>query len=123
MKAGQDVNGGRLREGDLVRYTVVVRNTGNVPATGVVVTDELPARTTFVQNEAPAGVIGKLAAPPAGAHHRGQVVFTVTSPLAPGASLRIPFLVRLDGQVPDGATIENVARVKSDHVDGFDLRQ
>ncbi|WP_338078708.1 DUF7507 domain-containing protein [Amycolatopsis lexingtonensis] len=41
-----DVTGGPFREGDTVPFRITVRNTGDVPLTGLHVTDEQAARTT-----------------------------------------------------------------------------
>jgi uncharacterized repeat protein (TIGR01451 family) len=41
-KTAEDVNGGELVIGDLIRYTLMVSNTGTNPAYNVLVTDDLP---------------------------------------------------------------------------------
>lgn len=46
-KTGVDLNGGALEPGDVIRYTVTARNTGN-RAVEVVLTDGIPANTSYV---------------------------------------------------------------------------
>lgn len=47
-KIVEDLNGGELRPGDALRYTLTVRNTGDAEATGAVLTDVLDPNLTFV---------------------------------------------------------------------------
>ncbi|WP_434044989.1 MULTISPECIES: DUF3344 domain-containing protein [Sorangium] len=47
-KTVTDVNGGRLRPGDVLQYTVDVVNSGNDASVGTVLTDPLPAGVTYV---------------------------------------------------------------------------
>jgi len=48
-----DVNSnGFVDPGDTLRYTITMTNSGNVAATGVVLTDAVPANTTYVGNSA-----------------------------------------------------------------------
>src|SRR5206468_11272013 len=39
---------GIVDPGDVLRYTITVQNHGKIPATGVVLTDSVPANTTYV---------------------------------------------------------------------------
>ena len=43
-----DVNGGSLRPGDILEYTVTITNTGNDASSNTVMTDALPAGVTYV---------------------------------------------------------------------------
>lgn len=43
-----DLNGGEVQPGDVLEYTVVVRNTGSESATNVVFRDTIPVGTTYV---------------------------------------------------------------------------
>src|SRR3989441_739252 len=78
--------------GGNLTYTLSYSNTGNANATGVVLTDTVPANTTFVSATAggtlASGVVtwsvGNLAA---GASGSVQMVVRVASPLANGTSL------------------------------------
>ena len=47
MKTVKDMNGGTIRPGDLLRYTIVVKNEGNDVASGVNLVDELPVGVTY----------------------------------------------------------------------------
>ncbi|ABW30179.1 conserved domain protein [Acaryochloris marina MBIC11017] len=46
-KTVTDVNGGDLNPGDILEYTITYQNTGNDNATDVVLTDAIPANTTY----------------------------------------------------------------------------
>src|SRR5262249_30330577 len=41
---------GVVDPGDVLRYTITVKNSAAIPATGVVLTDAVPANTTYVTN-------------------------------------------------------------------------
>ncbi len=47
-KTARDVNGGALVEGDVIRYTLMVTNPHSVAVSGVVISDVIPAHTTYV---------------------------------------------------------------------------
>jgi uncharacterized repeat protein (TIGR01451 family) len=47
-KSVSDLNGGSTLPGDILEYTLAMTNTGNDIATGVVLTDAIPANTTYV---------------------------------------------------------------------------
>ncbi|MBN2002623.1 MAG: DUF11 domain-containing protein [Anaerolineae bacterium] len=47
-KTARDVNGGSLVEGDVIRYTLMVTNPHSVAVSGVVISDVIPAHTTYV---------------------------------------------------------------------------
>jgi uncharacterized repeat protein (TIGR01451 family) len=48
QKTVNDLNGGSVRPGDVLEYTLTFRNTGNDGAINVVARDTLPANTTYV---------------------------------------------------------------------------
>jgi uncharacterized repeat protein (TIGR01451 family) len=48
LKTVSDVNGGSVRPGDVLQYTLALRNSGNDGATATVVRDTLPANATYV---------------------------------------------------------------------------
>lgn len=50
VKTLTDLNGGNLVIGDTVRYTISLSNTGQDTATNVILSDNIPAYTTYVPN-------------------------------------------------------------------------
>ena len=48
VKTATDVNGGDLMIGDVLRYTISLSNTGQDTATNVILSDNIPAYTTYV---------------------------------------------------------------------------
>ncbi len=101
--------------GQTTTYTMTVTNAGDQDATGVVVTDTVPAHTTFSQgssspgwslpDRAPAGSVGTLAVGPLGA----------------GITVTLDFAVDLDTTLPAGTSvITNTAQVGDDGANGSD---
>ncbi len=78
--------------GELLTWTIAYRNTGNAEATGVILTDVLPARTTFVS------------ASGGGTFANGTITWTPGT-LAAGASGSVTLTARLDATFPSGSTI------------------
>ena len=94
--------------GDVLTYVVSVSNTGNQNATGVVVTDALPAWVAFVN------------ASDGGINTNGTVVWQIGS-LAGGSSVTRLVSVRVNASVPSGVTaITNTVTVADDGVNGVD---
>jgi uncharacterized repeat protein (TIGR01451 family) len=99
--------------GDTLTYTIRVTNSGSLAGKNVIVTDSIPANTTYIANSTRVG--GKLVADVGG-----------TSPLVAGLNLgtidfrgnnerEITFQVRITG-TPANSRIENFFTVKSDEV-------
>lgn len=89
---------GTYRPGDLVEYTITVANTGNRPATSVVVTDALPAELTFVSATGGGTLAG------------GTVTWAVGT-LAPGANTVLKVQARLVSPLDDGTVVSNRASI------------
>jgi uncharacterized repeat protein (TIGR01451 family) len=50
LKSATDINGGALLPGDVIQYDLIMRNTGNDPATRTFIIDAIPPNTTYVPN-------------------------------------------------------------------------
>ena len=93
----------------VITYTLTITNSGNVTATGVVITDTVPTYTSFVS------------ASNGGSASAGVVTWSVGS-LGVGASATRTLRVRVDVAVPYGLTdISNTANVSDDGATGVDL--
>jgi uncharacterized repeat protein (TIGR01451 family) len=78
--------------GSNLTYTITYANNGNAPATGVVLTDPIPANTTFVSatnggTKSGSAVTWSLGTLAAGGIGSAQMVVRVTSPLANGTTI------------------------------------
>ena len=114
LNAGPDL---RISKGDggipsypggIITYTINVTNTGTKPASGIVVTDFVPANTTYLFSGAwiPVG---------------GQYITYVVS-LIPGQSWTGSFSVRVNNPVPPGVnSVTNTVGVRDDGTQGPDL--
>ncbi|WP_198293603.1 DUF7507 domain-containing protein [Algoriphagus resistens] len=85
--------------GETVEYTIHVRNTGTVTMTDYLVTDAIPAHTTYVDGSG--GVL-----------NAGVVTFGNLD-IAPGATETVSFSVLVEGNLTDVEFVSNVALVKS----------
>lgn len=95
------------RPGQRVTFTLTVRNTGTLPATGIELRDPLPPHLAFVSATGGAVVAG------------GTVTWTLGS-LAPGASLTVAVSSDVSPSAPHGATVVNTATVQDDGASGAD---
>lgn len=84
--------------GDLLTYTLVLSNSGNVPANNVVITDPIPTGTSFVAGS----VTGATGAPP---------TLTLLSPIPAGGAATVTFQVLVDNAIPTVNPIPNNASV------------
>lgn len=89
--------------GDTLTYTVTLQNTGNIPANNVVVTDIIPAGTTYVSGSATASV--PFTGDP-------TTVITLTNPIPAGGTVTITFKVKLSSSTPPVNPVPNTAMVK-----------
>ncbi len=108
---------GIVDPGDILEYQIIVTNTGAIPATGVILTDTVPANTTYVAdstalNWVSLGSDGGVLPLVAG--------FSIQSGDNPGAgiistgeSAAITFNVRVNGGVATGTLISNQGTISS----------
>ncbi|MFQ3662562.1 MAG: isopeptide-forming domain-containing fimbrial protein [Chloroflexaceae bacterium] len=102
--------------GSAIIYTLSYQNVGNQDATGVTLTETVPANTTF---DAVASTPGWSCT--AGAPAGTTCSFTVGN-LAAGASGSVTFVVRVNNPLPAGVTeVVNAARISDDGSNGADL--
>jgi uncharacterized repeat protein (TIGR01451 family) len=118
---------GIVDPGDVLHYTITVFNNGNVPATGVVLTDSVPANTTYVPDSTTLNGLA-VSDPAAGVAPLSAGVpissSDVTPPLPgpgggtlpPGQSALIEFDLAVDAGVPGGTLIVNQASVGSEQL-------
>ncbi len=92
--------------GDTLTYTVTVNNNGPSNASNVLLSDPLPAGTSFVSEVQTIGPIFTLSAP------GGNIADTV-SILATGASATFAVMVRVNNPSPPGTIVTNTANVSS----------
>jgi len=108
---------GIVDPGEVLRYTIVLSNSGAVPATGVVLTDNVPANTTYVADSlrlngasvGPDGGVSPLIA--------GLSVQSADNPgagiVSAGNSVVVTFEARVNAGVPTGTLIINQGRITS----------
>lgn len=132
LKRWRDVTGGSVIPGDLIEYVIEVRNTGNDTATGVRLTDVLPAGVTLVAGsmQYSKGVNSGSKTDAAGDDQAEYDAATRTltarmgtgadasqpGTLAPGAETWLSFLVKVDPDSP--TTISNQAVVRAAGLQG-----
>jgi uncharacterized repeat protein (TIGR01451 family) len=97
--------------GKNLTYSITVKNNGPTTATGVKLSDSIPANTTFVSFTCPGG--WTCSTPPVGGS--GTVTATNSS-LADGASATFTLVVKVS-LTPNGCTITNTASVTSSSAD------
>ncbi|MBN1889177.1 MAG: DUF11 domain-containing protein [Thermoflexales bacterium] len=91
---------GDIAPGGLLTYTITVRNTGDMTATGVVITDTLPAHTSYVSG---------------GNYDPGtRAVSWVAGSVAIGDLRQWRFIAQVDTGAPVDTVISNVAHISSD---------
>jgi large repetitive protein len=108
---------GIVDPGDVLRYTIVITNFGSTPATGVVLTDEVPNDTSYVADSVrlngatpgPDGGVSPLVA--------GLPVHSADNPgagvISAGSSAVVTFETRVNEGVPAGTLIVNQGRLTS----------
>jgi uncharacterized repeat protein (TIGR01451 family) len=117
VKTASDPPGADWMPGDLVVWTMEITNTGNMEATGIVLTDEIPHLTSyfpesvtldgFSQSDADDGDAGMFAA------IDNRVVVDL-DPIPAGATRVVTFSVGINPNLPNGShVIDNTASVTS----------
>ncbi|MEG2810939.1 MAG: DUF3794 domain-containing protein [Clostridium sp.] len=87
--------------GDTLTYTITVTNTGNTTATGGILTDTIPAGTTFVP-----GSVTVAGAPQPGADPQAGIALP---DIPPGGSVVVTFQVTVDSTLPIPTQVDNTA--------------
>ena len=90
-----------VHPGDQLLYTLVIKNTGNAPATNVQVADTLDGNLAFVSSAQPS----TFAAP--------TVRWTLPVALQPGDSASLQFVAQLAPAIANGTRIDNFALVSA----------
>jgi uncharacterized repeat protein (TIGR01451 family) len=99
--------GGLFNPGDTITYTIVISNVGTAPATGVTVSDTLPANTTWADNVT-------IAPPSAGGTAGTPPIIASGMTMDAGSRVTVTFAVIVDTPLADGVdTITNTACVTS----------
>ena len=115
---------GIVDPGDVLRYTITVQNSAATPATGVVLSDTVPANTTYVENSTllnglPVGQPDNGVSPLESGIDISSSDSTPPLPdpgagtVSPGATAVLQFDLRVDAGTPAGTLISNQALVTS----------
>ncbi|HEX7045565.1 MAG TPA: hypothetical protein VF203_13245, partial [Burkholderiales bacterium] len=109
---------GIVDPGDVLRYTITIVNSAAIPATGVVLTDPVPANTTYVPNSARLnGVpVSGVAPPLLQIPITGSGAGAPAGTLPPGAVAVVEFDVQVNAGVPTGTLISNQGSVASNEL-------
>ena len=108
--------GAELTPGETVVYTITYANVGNQNATGVVITDTVPAHTTY---NAASSAVGWSCLPNGNA---GSVCSYMVGALAVGGNGNVLFAVRVVNPLPSGVTqIDNAVCGHDDGSNGPDM--
>ena len=100
LKLKKTASGSTTYPGGNITYTIEYANTGNISATQVRITDQLPIGTTFVS------------ATDGGVENRRIVTWTIES-LAPGDTGSVQFTVKAGSGLTEDAIISNIAHISS----------
>ncbi|NOZ71341.1 MAG: DUF11 domain-containing protein [Chloroflexi bacterium] len=114
LTISKDDGGITAQPGDTVVYTLNYRNKGNQDATGVTITDTVPANTTF---NAGSSTGGWSCAPN---NNAGSVCTIIIGNLAAGVSGSVTFAVTIDSPLSGVSEIVNTAWVQDDGSNGDD---
>ena len=112
-KTVQDLNGGDAVPGDTLRYTITIVESAGIAASGVSVTDEVPANVTGFSAASinfPAGAINNSTYGSTGENGTGFLNITSINVPANG-SVELSFDVQVAAGLMPGETIDNMATV------------
>ena len=115
---------GIVDPGDVLRYTITVQNSATIPATGVVLTDAVPANTTYVANSTllnglPVGQPDGGVSPLASGINISSSNLTPPLPgpgagtISPSTSAVLQYDLRVNPGTPSARVISNQAVVRS----------
>ncbi|MEG2506504.1 MAG: hypothetical protein RSA93_02445, partial [Longicatena sp.] len=90
------------KPGDILTYTITLKNTGNVPANNVVVKDVVPLGTSFVAGSITSTIPFSATTPAS---------ITLTAPIPPNTTATITFQVKVGNSLPPMNPIPNNASV------------
>ncbi|MEG0329532.1 MAG: hypothetical protein RR602_02965 [Longicatena sp.] len=90
------------KPGDILTYTITLKNTGNVPANNVVVKDVVPLGTSFVAGSITSTIPFSATTPAS---------ITLTAPIPPNTTATITFQVKVGSSLPPMNPIPNNASV------------
>ncbi len=108
-KTAQDAGGGYFAPGETITYTIVVSNSNlTAPATDVVISDTVPASTTYIVGSISGGDVRDDSNPPV-------LSWTVNS-LAANNPVTLTFAVTISTAATDGLKIVNTADVTGSNV-------
>src|SRR5215813_5044112 len=121
---GDQGSPGIVDAGDVLRYTITVQNSAGIPATGVVLTDAVPANTTYVANSTllnglPVGQPDGGVSPLASGINISSSNLTPPLPgpgagtISPGTTAVLQYDLRVNLGTPTGTVISNQATVSS----------
>lgn len=125
-KSVTDVNGGVLLPGDLLEYELVIKNSGNDGAQNVIITDAIPANTTYVPGSIVVTLINAGTKTDAAGDDQAEydsagnrivarlgtgATATAGGTLLPNAETRLRFRVKVNADVTGGTVINNSGQV------------
>ena len=111
LELDKSVDQSNVNIGDTVNWTILVTNNqqnANSNATGVTIRDTLPTGLTFVSSNATNG-----------SYNNGTGLWTLTAPLAPGASATLTIVSTVQDAAA-GSSLLNIAQVASHNESDFD---
>ena len=113
-----DLNGGDANPGDILRYTITLKETTGVPAPNVRVTDDVPANVdSFSVVTLPAGAVNNSTGAGTGANGDGFLdISNITVPAS--GTVTVVFDVRVTAGTQPGATVDNTASVINSNGNG-----